>query len=106
MQQAEKDTSKVQKHILYGGQLFKKIFDRQDAWEEIVSYLERNKQERSNEILTIPDPDTSEEMLEALRMLKQEKPGLLRKLLSDNPTYELLRTELFPTGANLARLDD
>ena len=39
-----------------------------DFMEEICAYLLKNKQERSNEILYIPDFDTSEEIFLALKI--------------------------------------
>ena len=96
--------SGIQLNILYGEDLFIKIFSRIDIWNEICTYLKRNKQERSNEILTIPDFDTSPEMLEALKKLKINEPTLYRKLISDKPEFIQLREELFPTGTNLGLL--
>ena len=49
----------------------------------------------------IPEFDTSEEMLTALRRLKREKSNLYNKLISNKPEYVQLRAELFPTGENL-----
>ena len=57
--------------------------------------------ERSDEILSIPEFDTSEEILTALRRLKREKSNLYNKLISNKPEYVQLRAELFPTGENL-----
>lgn len=88
-------------HILYGGDLFVDNFQRTDVWEEICEYLRRNKAERSDEVLTIPDFDTSAEMLRAIQKLKIQEPSLARKLVSMRPEYVQLRNELFPTGRNL-----
>ena len=88
--------------ILYGGALFDQLFHRPDVWEEICGYLLRNKQERSSEMLLIPDFDTSEEMLAALKKLRAQEPALYKKLLSASPAYVQLRKELFPTGKNLS----
>lgn len=63
--------------------------------------MKKNKQERSDEILTIPDFDTSPEMLTALKKLKSNEPNLYKKLVSNKPDYIQLREELFPTGHNL-----
>lgn len=91
-------------HIYYGEELFENLFKRIDIWDEMLEYLKRNKRERGNDILVIPDFDTSDEILEALRRLKDEEPKLLKKLLSDKPKYEQLRAELFPNGINLKRI--
>ena len=88
-------------HIMYGIELFTEIFKRPYIWNEICRHLERNKKERSNEILTIPDFDTSDEILRALKKLKDEKNNLYKKLISSKPEYVQLRKELFPTGKNL-----
>lgn len=100
--EANKETiSNVSLHILYGGDLFTTLFGRNDVWKEICEHLLRNKTERSDEILTIPDFDTSLEMYEAVKKLKVTQPSLYRKLISNKPEYEQLRAELFPTGKNL-----
>lgn len=101
---AAENTAGVSLNIFYGGKLFSELFGRPDVWAELCSYLARNKQERSDEILNIPDFDTSEEMLIALRRLRSEERTLFRKLLSDAPTYVQLRAELFPSGTNLSRI--
>lgn len=102
LEEAEKETlNGVDISILYGRELFTDILNRPDAWEEICSYLARNKQERSEEILTIPDFDTSDEIHEAIVKLREKEPGLYRKLMSDRPEYVQLRKELFPTEYNL-----
>ncbi len=91
-------------NIFYGETLFSQLFDRMDVWEELTSYLQRNKLERNNEILTIPDFDTSDEMLVALKRLKSENIGRYRKLISDKPEYVQLRAELFTNNVNLSRI--
>ena len=91
-------------HIIYGGELFTVIFRRPDVWGEICAHLSRNKSERSREILTVPDFDTSPEILTALRRLKSENARLYNKLLSSRPEYIQLRAELFPSGFNLRKI--
>lgn len=93
-----------QLNILYGEALFSSLFNRMDVWEELTSYLQRNKMERSDEILSIPDFDTSDEMLVALRRLKTEEPGKYKKLISNKPAYVQLRAELFTNNINLSRI--
>ena len=88
-------------YIMYGGELFEKIFGRSDIWKELCGHLAKNKRERSNETLIIPDFDTSNEFLRALIKLKSEKNNLYKKLISSKPEYIQLREELFPTGKNL-----
>jgi len=91
-------------NIFYGAELFEKLFDRLDVWDELTSYLKRNKSERSDEILTIPDFDTSEEMLIALRKLKREDWRRFDKLMSNRQEYVQLRSEIFTTNTNLNRI--
>lgn len=98
------NTPSVTKNIFYGSDLFSNLFRRIDVWEEICSYLLINKQERSDEILDIPDFDTSDEVLSALRRLKTCEHNLYRKLISSAPDYVQLRNELFPTKHNLDRV--
>lgn len=104
MEEANAERLDVDINIYYGGELFFDLFYRKDVWKEITEYLMRNKQERSDELLVIPDFDTSEEMYRALRRLKTYQSGLYRKLISDDPKYVQLRNELFPTGENLDRV--
>lgn len=84
--------------IFYGKELFCNLFQRIDVWQEICDYLLRNKRERSNEVIYIPNFDDSEEIKSALVKLKREKPNLYKKLLSSSPKYVQLREELFPSG--------
>ena len=91
-------------NIYYGIALFKELFHRTDVWDELVSYLRANKLQRNNKVIYIPDFDTSDEMLVALRRLKCEKPGKYSKLLSDRPEYVQLREELFPESFNFKRI--
>lgn len=91
-------------HITYGGDLFANLFARADVWDEICAHLTRNKLERSGEQLIIPDFDTSDEMLGALRLLRDNNHKLFSKLMSNSPEYVKLRQELFPTGANFSRM--
>ena len=91
----------VKIHVLYGGELFTEIFARPNVWEELCGHLRRSKSERSYEALTVPDFDTSPEILTALRRLKAENPKLYSRLLSSRPEYIQLRAELFPSEKNL-----
>ena len=90
--------------VLYGQELFSNIFSRKDIWDEICIHLQRNKLERTDEILQIPDFDTSKEMFAALKTIKANNPSLYHKLISDKPEYIQLRKELFPTGANINKI--
>jgi hypothetical protein len=89
--------------LYYGGELFSDLLGNIHAWNELVGYLEKNKVERSNELLHIPDFDTSEEILNALKKIS---PSHKRKLFSDRPQYVQLRKELFPNNINLQKIKD
>lgn len=90
--------------IFYGKELFEKFFDRMDIWDELISHLKQNKEERSKEILNVPDFDTSIEIRKALLKIKQNQPKLIEKLLSNKDEFVELRKELFPTATNLKGL--
>lgn len=98
---SKENTYNIETSVIYGGALFLKLFNRIDVWEEICSYLLKNKLNRNNDTLNIPDFDTSDEILKALKTLKACNPKLYGKLISDIPEYIQLRRELFPTGKNL-----
>ncbi|OCR92515.1 HpyAIV family type II restriction enzyme [Campylobacter fetus] len=90
----------------YGKEIFENLFDRIDIWDELISHLQQNKIERSKEILSVPDFDSSSEILEALLKIKRNEPKLIKKLLSNKPEFIELKNELFPTGKNLDNLND
>ncbi len=85
-------------YLYYGGEFFESLNGGKAVWDEIIEYLTRNRMENSNEIFTIPDFGTSEEMYKALLRLP---PKYWAKLLSRNSKYELLRKEMFSSGDNL-----
>ena len=105
LEQIEHNTDEqVEICIFYGKELFESIFKRMDIWNELVSHLQKHKQERSQEILNVPDFDTSKEIKMALFKVKNDYPKLIKKLLSDMPDYVELRKELFPMQHNLKEL--
>ncbi|MEA4821090.1 MAG: hypothetical protein VB122_02470 [Erysipelotrichales bacterium] len=86
--------------LYYGGEFFESLNGGAEVWDEMVSYLERNRMENSQDIFTIPDFDSSDEILNALLNL----PRIYwKKLLSNNTKYDLLRKELFSSGDNLEK---
>ena len=89
--------------LFYGKEIFTILFNREDKWNELVDYLKQNKAERPNEILSIPDFDTSDEILNALKKMKKNQPKLIKKLLSKIPEFIELKKELFPSNYNLER---
>ncbi len=103
-EKTNEETANRKINIYYGAALFEELFHRTDVWDELVSYLRANKLQRNNEVINIPDFDTSDEMLVALRRLKYEKPGKYSKLLSNRAEYVQLREELFPESYNFKRI--
>ncbi|WP_139453020.1 HpyAIV family type II restriction enzyme [Campylobacter armoricus] len=95
---------KVNIFIFYGKELFINLFQRIDIYNELISHLKKNKEERSKGILSVPDFDTSEEIKIALLKTKENYPKLIKKLLSSKEEFVELRKELFPTGKNLEGL--
>lgn len=91
-------------NLFYGDDIFTHLFNRLDVWEELISYLRQSKKERSNEILSVPDFDSSDEIRKALLLIQKNNPSLIRKLLSDKIEYIELRKEFFPSGKNLEGL--
>ncbi len=81
--------------------MFSEILNSSETWDEIVNHLTANKLERESEVLSIPDFDTSEEILQVLIGLPTAYQD---KLLSDKPQYVQLRKELFPNNVNIDRL--
>ena len=100
----DKGSANVKLNVFYGGELFDKLFERKDVWDEICSYLKKNKLERSSGVISIPSFDDSEEGLKLLKRLKAENEKIYKKLISDKKEYVQLREELFPTGKNLNKL--
>lgn len=96
--------NEVEISLFYGKEIFEILFCRTDIWNELLSHLKRNKIERSKKILSVPDFDTSPEILKALRKISEEEPKLIKNLFSDKPEFIEIRNELFPTGKNLKAL--
>lgn len=90
--------------VFYGKELFEKLFNRRDIFDELISHLRKNKEERSKDILSVPDFDMSEEIKNTLLKIKKNYPKLIKNLLSNKNEFIELRKELFPTGENLKDL--
>lgn len=73
--------------VLYGQELFSNIFSRKDIWDEICIHLQRNKLERTDEILQIPDFDASKEIFAALKTIKTNNPNALVEILECESEY-------------------
>ena len=87
-------------YLYYGGEFFNSLNGGKAVWDEVIEYLTRNRMENSNEIFSIPDFGTSEEMYKALLRLPSK---YWTKLLSRNGKYDLLRKEMFSSGENLEK---
>lgn len=85
-------------HLYYGEEFFNSLTGGAPVWREMIEYLTRNRMESSNEIFTIPDFGTSEEIYNALLHLPVK---YWKKLLTNNDKYRLLRQEMFSSGDNL-----
>ncbi len=92
-------------YLKYGKELFVDIFNRVDIWDEIINHLEKSSSQRSEEVLQIPDMDTSSEFLDVLRHLQNDKPKLYKTLTTSNAKqYKELRKKLFPKSYNFDQL--
>lgn len=97
------NTDDIELNLFYGAEFFHEYLNSPEGWAEICSHLEKNKAGRGEELLYIPDFDTSEEMCHALISLKENEPKSFNKLISNKVEFINLRKELFPTGENLRR---
>lgn len=88
----------VELHLYYGGEFFEELNNGNNVWKEIISHLEKLRLENTNEILSIPDFGTSDEIFNALLKLEVK---YWKKLISNNEKYNRLRIELFSNGDNL-----
>ncbi|MBS4314141.1 HpyAIV family type II restriction enzyme [Campylobacter vulpis] len=95
---------KVDIFIFYGKELFEIFFKRVDIYDEFILHLRKNKEERSGNILSVPDFDISKEIKNALLKIKKTYPKLIKNLLSNKDEFIELRKEFFPTGKNLKDL--
>lgn len=87
-------------YLYYGNEFFLSLMNGDKVWDEIITYLTRNRMENSSDIFTIPDFGTSAEIYNALLKLSK---SYWNKLLSNKSKYDLLRKEMFSTGDNLEK---
>ncbi|HHX70697.1 MAG TPA: restriction endonuclease [Gallicola sp.] len=85
--------------LFYGNQLFDYL-NIPYVWEELINHLQTIRDGNNEEIIDIPDFDTSEEIYEELVKLPK---NLWDKLNSNEEIYKILRAEIFPTEYNLER---
>ena len=84
----------------YGSNFFKLFDDGNEVWKELSSHLIRYKLESSDEVLSVPDFGTSDEIYNALLQLPEK---YWKKLLSSKKPYVFLRKEIFSSGDNLIK---
>jgi len=84
--------------LYYGQEFFDSLYRGDEAWEELVGHLYSYRQSQSNDVINIPDFDTSEEVYLALLEISTTR---WKKLISNSELYKDLRSELFPTGHNI-----
>lgn len=88
-------------YLFYGKEFFKILEKGEIVWQELISYLEKYKTEKlNNDVLTIPDFGSSEEIYNALLHISKKH---WNKLLLSSKEYDLLRKELFCSGDNFER---
>ncbi|MBR1375252.1 MAG: hypothetical protein IJ566_04120 [Cardiobacteriaceae bacterium] len=92
----------VEINIFYGKELFVKLFNRFDIWNEFTLYLDKCKRELNEYILNIVNFDNDEIMKKMLLKMQTKDPDILNKLLSDKQKYINLRKELSLTDEKLS----
>ncbi len=91
----------VELMLFYGDELFKYLEGSEYAWSEMVSMIERYKEEHNDDfIINLPDFGNDKIIFDALLELDRTR---LEKLCNDE-RYEIIREELFGTGDNLAKV--
>ena len=85
-------------HLYYGSEFFNSLKGGREAWAELIGHLTRYRIANMNHDIEIPDFGTSDAILKALLRLDDKS---WKKLMSNDPKYDLLRKELFGNGDNL-----
>ena len=102
MMKDEPIDSRINLHLYYGSEFFRNLANGDEAWNEIINYLEEYRLENANkDDIDMPDFGSSEVIYEQLLRLSD---NYIKKLFSNNVEYELLRNELFGNGDNLEKL--
>ena len=84
-------------YLLYSAPFFEMLDNGKNAWNEIVMFLKRLREENSDNVFEIPDFGSSEEIYNALLKLPKK---YWQKLMSDEENYKLIRLEMFSKGDN------
>jgi hypothetical protein len=85
-------------NLFYGNEFFSSLRNGHRAWDEFIQILTEYRIQNSSMDVEIPDFGSSKQILDALVQLSAKN---WNKLMSDDPKYELLRSELFSSGNNL-----
>lgn len=103
LEEIQNNTDNIVKiNIFYGKELFIKLFNRFDMWNEFTSYLDKCKRELNEYILNIVNFNNDEIMKKILLKMQTKDPDILNKLLSDKQEYISLRKELSLTDEKLS----
>lgn len=87
-------------NLFYGEDFFNSLENGPQAWDEFVGMLREYRLENAQTDVEIPDFGSSNEIYNALLRLS---PRNWNKLISDDPQFVLLRSELFDSGDNIKR---
>ncbi|MCV3733686.1 hypothetical protein OF363_01385 [Mycoplasma enhydrae] len=79
-------------YLFYGKDFFVQIFNNEEPWNELVSYIEKYKNEAHTKNIKIIDFDNSKEIYEAMIQLPDK---YWNKLISNDEQYVTLRKSLF-----------
>ena len=96
---------RIETNLYYGKELFLSIFENDLIWNEIITYIEKYKEENQYRFNII---NFDEDILgfKILKKFKLEEPNLFKKLLySKKEEYILLRKYFFPTNKNFKKID-
>jgi len=84
--------------LFYGSALFSKIYRGEEIWNEVMSYLNRYRENLTIEEMKIPDFDKDPKIKDMIYKLPRKYKV---KLFSREEIYEDLRKEMFPSGLNI-----
>lgn len=102
IQKIKNEHTKVDVHLCYEDEFFTNVLKKERAWAEIKSYLVKVSFEHGDDVISIPDFNSSAEILNAMNRLTK---GQKEKLLSNEPLYKKIRCEFFndPNG-NISKI--
>ncbi len=89
----------IELHIFYGGEFFD-FLEHPDIWVEIIQYLRRWKEE----IPDMPEINFDKDPESTFEEIKDLKPLIFRKILSDDEIFNQIVLTLFPEKKTLRML--